>query len=84
MVGERRLRGASPSASDAVEIEQVYVTPWRRGYGLGPRLIESALAAGGRDDAWIVADDEDRPRLIYERLGFRTVWRRTRSSGSRH
>jgi predicted GNAT family acetyltransferase len=60
---------------DAVEIDQLYVTPWRRGYGIGPRLVASALAAAGREDAWIVADDEDRPRLIYERLGFRTVWK---------
>jgi ribosomal protein S18 acetylase RimI-like enzyme len=38
-------------------------------------LIETALAAGGRDVAWIVADDEGRARELYERLGFETVWR---------
>jgi hypothetical protein len=25
-------------------------------------------------DLWIVADDEDRPKELYARLGFRTAW----------
>ncbi len=37
--------------------------------------MEAALAAGGREVAWVVADDEGRARALYERLGFETVWR---------
>ena len=37
--------------------------------------MEAALAAGGRDVAWVVADDEGKARALYERLGFVTVWR---------
>jgi ribosomal protein S18 acetylase RimI-like enzyme len=60
---------------EAVEIDSLYVTPSARGQGVGTRLLETALAAGGRDVAWIVADDEGRARELYERLGFTTVWR---------
>jgi GNAT superfamily N-acetyltransferase len=60
---------------DAVEIDALYVTPSARGTGVGTRLLETALAAGERDVAWIVADDEGRARSLYERLGFTTVWR---------
>ena len=60
---------------DAVEIDSLYVTPAARGQGIGARLLETALAAGGRDVAWIVADDEGRARSLYERLGFATAWR---------
>lgn len=59
----------------AVEIDQLYVTPAARGQGIGARLVESALAAGGQPVAWVVADDEGRARALYERLGFETVWR---------
>ena len=38
------------------------------------RLVESALAAGERDAAWVIADDDGRARALYERLGFETVW----------
>lgn len=60
---------------DAVEIDALYVTPAARGQGVGTRLLETALAAGGREVAWIVAADEGRARELYERLGFITVWR---------
>ena len=60
---------------DAVEIDQLYVREAARGAGLGAALVETALAAGGREVAWIVADDEGRPQQLYERLGFETVWR---------
>jgi len=59
----------------AVEIELLYVTPAHRGQGLGASLVQAALSAGGAERAWIVADDEDRPRKLYERLGFASVWR---------
>ena len=60
----------------AAEIDLLYVTPAHRGRGLGAALVAAALAAGGHDRAWIEADDQDRPRKLYERLGFATVWRR--------
>jgi ribosomal protein S18 acetylase RimI-like enzyme len=58
----------------AVEVDQAYVTVAHRSAGLGRALLESALAAGGQDRAWIVADHGDRPQGLYERLGFATVW----------
>lgn len=61
--------------AEAVEIEQLYVTPEARSDGVGRRLVETALAAGGRDTAWVIADDDGRARGLYERLGFETVWR---------
>jgi ribosomal protein S18 acetylase RimI-like enzyme len=59
---------------EAVEIDQLYVTPGARGAGIGARLVETALAAGGRSTAWVIADDDGRARSLYERLGFETVW----------
>jgi ribosomal protein S18 acetylase RimI-like enzyme len=59
---------------DGVEIDQLYVTPRARGKGVGGRLVESALAAGGRDTAWVIADDDGLARALYQRLGFETVW----------
>ena len=66
---------AATEGEDAAEIDQLYVTPRARSHGLGGRLVEAALAAGGRDVAWVVADDEGQARALYERLGFVTVWR---------
>jgi GNAT superfamily N-acetyltransferase len=57
------------------EVDQAYVTPSARDGGLGARLIAAALAAGGHHTNWIVADDEGRPKGLYQRLGFEPVWR---------
>jgi GNAT superfamily N-acetyltransferase len=54
--------------------DRLYVTPAARGAGIGARLVETALAAGGRSTAWVIADDDGRARSLYERLGFETVW----------
>jgi GNAT superfamily N-acetyltransferase len=59
---------------DGAEIDQLYVTPDARGSGIGARLVEAALAVGGRATAWVIADDEGLARPLYERLGFETVW----------
>ncbi len=61
-------------ADDGVEIDQLYVTPKARGGGIGGRLVEAALHAGGRDTGWVIADDDGLARALYERLGFETVW----------
>ncbi|WP_028058827.1 GNAT family N-acetyltransferase [Candidatus Solirubrobacter pratensis] len=66
----------SPPGAGAAEIDQAYVTPAQRGRGIGQRLISGALAAVGHHTNWIVADDEDRPKRLYQRIGFVPVWRR--------
>jgi GNAT superfamily N-acetyltransferase len=59
----------------ASEVAQVFVHPDRRGAGLGGALTSSAvqIAASAAPDVWICADRDDRPRELYERLGFHTV-----------
>jgi ribosomal protein S18 acetylase RimI-like enzyme len=59
----------------AAEITQVYVHPERRGGGRGTAMTRAAIeAAGDVQDLWIVADDDDRPKQLYARLGFRPAW----------
>jgi len=59
----------------AAEIAQVYVHPEHRGRGRGTALTRAAIeAAGDIENLWIEADDEDRPKELYARLGFRPVW----------
>ena len=54
------------------EITQVFVHPQNRGAGLGARLTARAIraAADATPDVWICAERDDRPRHLYERLGF--------------
>jgi ribosomal protein S18 acetylase RimI-like enzyme len=60
---------------DAAEITSVYVHPEHRGRGLGTAVTRAAISAGaGVEDLWIVADDEDRAKDLYARLGFRGAW----------
>ncbi len=61
---------------EGAEVSQVYVHPEHRGRGVGTALTRAAIGAA-RDvaDLWIVADDEDRAKDLYARLGFRGVWR---------
>ncbi len=59
---------------DGAEITEVFVNSDERGRGLGTALTKAAIgAAGAVGDIWIVADDEDRPKKLYARLGFRPV-----------
>ena len=59
----------------AAEITHVFVLPEHRGSGRGTAITRAAIeAAGDVDDLWIVADDEDRPKELYARLGFRPAW----------
>ncbi len=56
------------------EITHVYVQPDYRGGGRGTAITRAAMnAAGNVRDLWICADDEDRAKEIYIRLGFRPV-----------
>jgi GNAT superfamily N-acetyltransferase len=60
----------------SAEITQVYVHPDHRAGGRGTALTRAAIeAAGDAEDLWITADDEDRPKELYARLGFRPVRR---------
>jgi predicted GNAT family acetyltransferase len=60
---------------EAAEITQVYVRPEYRGDGRATAITRAAIeAAGDVSDLWIVADDEDRPKHLYARLGFRPAW----------
>jgi ribosomal protein S18 acetylase RimI-like enzyme len=60
----------------AAEITSVFVHPDQRGRGLGTAITQAAIAAAGEvSDLWIVADDEDRPKELYARLGFRPAWK---------
>ena len=79
VLGVRETGGLIADASllrrdGAAEILHVYVRAEHRGGGLGTAVtraaIETALAADPVD-LWIVADDEDRPKELYQRLGFR-------------
>jgi GNAT superfamily N-acetyltransferase len=65
-------------ARDDIEIGAVYVLPEYRGQGRGTALTQAAIrAAGDVAHLWICADDEDRPKDLYGRLGFRPVTRTT-------
>lgn len=62
-------------AGEGAEITHVYVHPEHRGAGRGTALTRAAVeAAGDLRDLWITADDEDRPKQLYTRLGFRPAW----------
>jgi GNAT superfamily N-acetyltransferase len=60
----------------SAEITQVFVHPDHRGAGLGTAVTRAAIeAASDAHELWIVANDEDRPKNLYARLGFRPAWR---------
>jgi len=62
-------------AGAGAEVSQVYVHPDHRGRGRGTAITRAAIeAAGDVEDLWIAADDEDRPKELYGRLGFRPAW----------
>ncbi len=63
------------SDGSSAEVTQVFVHPDHRGGGHGTAITSAAIeAAGDVRDLWIVADDEDRPKELYARLGFRPAW----------
>jgi GNAT superfamily N-acetyltransferase len=57
------------------EVTQVFVRPERRGAGLGGALTARAIGIGAdaAQNVWICAGRDDRPRWLYEGLGFRAV-----------
>jgi GNAT superfamily N-acetyltransferase len=85
--GELSAFAGFSAAGAAMEIESVFCRPGRRGAGLGGAVVARALEAGaasGAREAFIEADDRGDAKRLYERLGFRTIWRRcsfTRMTG---
>ena len=58
------------------QVEEVYTAAAHRGHGLASAVIRAAIAASrerGDDLVMIMADADDWPQKLYERLGFETV-----------
>ena len=69
-----KLRGDGETA----QVEDVYTAPEARGRGYARALVCRAVElarSGGHDLVFITADDNDWPKLLYERLGFRPLGR---------
>lgn len=63
-------------ADGVSEIDQVYTAPEHRGAGMASAVVRAAMAAASeRGDTliYLLADAEDWPFRLYERLGFDTV-----------
>jgi GNAT superfamily N-acetyltransferase len=74
LIAITKLRGDGSTA----QIEDVYTVPEARGRGHARALITRAVELardGGHKLIFITADDQDWPKLLYERLGFRPVGR---------
>jgi GNAT superfamily N-acetyltransferase len=78
------------SGPDVGQVEDVGTLASARGNGYAKAVISAALAASrqaGREVTFIVADAEDWPRLMYERLGFEPcgalhIFRRAPTAGT--
>lgn len=58
------------------EVDQVYTAPEHRGAGMASAVVRAAIAASldrGDELTYILADAEDWPFRLYERLGFETI-----------
>jgi GNAT superfamily N-acetyltransferase len=58
------------------QVEEVYTAAAHRGHGLASAVVRAAAAAAreqGDDLVMILADADDWPQRLYERLGFETV-----------
>lgn len=78
------------SGPDIGQVESVGTLPAARGNGHAKAVISAALAASrqsGHEVTFIVADADDWPRLLYERLGFEPcgimhIFRRAPTAGT--
>jgi predicted N-acetyltransferase YhbS len=78
------------SAGEIGQVEDVGTLASARGQGLAQGVIRAAIAASreaGHSHTFIVADADDWPRLLYEKLGFETcgvlhVFRRPPTAGT--
>jgi GNAT superfamily N-acetyltransferase len=77
-------RGGAPAATCMLlpgeggvgQVEEVYTAKAHRGAGLASAVVRAAIAAAherGDDLIMIIADADDWPQKLYERLGFETV-----------
>jgi GNAT superfamily N-acetyltransferase len=76
--GDGRLVAITKLRSDGstAQVEDVYTAPEARGRGFARALISRAVELARdreHDMTFIVADDEDWPKLLYGRLGFRSA-----------
>ena len=76
--GDGRLAAITKLRSDGrtAQVEDVYTVPEARGRGFARALISRATELareGGHELVFIVADDDDWPKLLYGRLGFRSA-----------
>ena len=76
--GDGRLVAITKLRSDGLtaQVEDVYAAPEARGRGFASALVSQAVALArdaSQEPIFIVADDNDWPKLLYERLGFRGV-----------
>ena len=58
------------------QVEEVYTAKQHRGAGLASAVVRAAIAAAqerGDELIMIMADADDWPQRLYERLGFETV-----------
>jgi GNAT superfamily N-acetyltransferase len=74
LVAVAKLRSGEAIA----QVEDVYTAPEARGRGFASAVITRAVElahAGGHEVIFIVADDDDWPKRLYGRLGFRAAGR---------
>jgi GNAT superfamily N-acetyltransferase len=84
LLGVRSIDGALlaitklRTAGRTAQVEDVYTTPEARGRGFARALVTRAVElaqAGGHDLIFITADDNDWPKQLYARIGFRPLGR---------
>jgi predicted GNAT family acetyltransferase len=66
------------TAGNTAQVEDVYTTPEARGRGFARALVTRAVElarAGDHDVVFITADDNDWPKQLYARIGFRPLGR---------
>ena len=66
------------TAGNTAQVEDVYTTPEARGRGFARALVTRAVElarAGDHDVIFITADDNDWPKKLYARIGFRPLGR---------
>ena len=69
------------SDGETAQVEDVYTRPDARGRGHARALVSHAAAlaaAEGHVTVFLVADDDDTPKALYERLGFAPTHRQVR------
>jgi ribosomal protein S18 acetylase RimI-like enzyme len=80
LIGFAHIRQVADTftAGPAWFLDDLYVSPARRGEGVARALIErgfaDATAAGGGTFRWITADDNTTAQVLYDKLATRAGW----------